>query len=380
MKLTDLAVKNLAVETGQRTFFDDTLKGFGVRVSPRSKTFVLVIHRGNRNKWETLGKYPVVSLGKARDEARNLLSAVQLGIRPEPPAMTFEEAYALFLASYKEKNREKTVYEMERLVRRHLLPKLRRQPLSEISTHDLASIVDKLLATPGECKALFTAARTIFRWIAKRRLIPNSPLSGLDMPTRIASRDRVLSDRELGLVLSQAIADRSTFGRIVELLIRTGQRVKQISNLRAEWIDNDARIITWPKEVMKANREHTIPYPDHVAAIFENAPKHDYVFRARGLETPFNGFSKSKSTFDQRLDSVEPYTLHDIRRSVASGWQRIGVPIEVTEALLAHHSGTFRGIVSVYQRHNYLPELRAAVQKWEEYLQALRSKTEEAGG
>src|SRR5437773_2373667 len=108
MKLTDLAVKNLAVESGQRSFFDDTLRGFGVRVSPKSKTFVLVIHRGNRNRWETLGRYPVVSLAKAREEARNRLSAVQLGIRPETPVMTFEEAYTLFLASYKAKNRDKT--------------------------------------------------------------------------------------------------------------------------------------------------------------------------------------------------------------------------------------------------------------------------------
>ena len=380
MRLTDLAVKNLAVETGQRTFFDDTIKGFGVRVSPRSKTFVLVIHRGNRNKWETLGKYPVVSLAKAREEARNRLSAVQLGIRPEMPVMTFEAAYALFLAPYKVKNRDKTVYEMERLVKRHLMPKFARVPLSDISTHDLASTIDKLLSTPAECNALFTAARTIFRWIAKRRLVPISPISGLDMPIRPISRDRVLSDGELGAVLRQAIAEASTFGCIVEILIRTGQRVKQISNLRAEWIDGHARTITWPKEAMKANRDHTIPYAGTVAKILTRQPKTGFVFPARGRETPFNGFSKSKDAFDEKLAGVEPYTLHDLRRSVASGWQRIGVPIEVTEAMLAHRSGTFRGIVSVYQRHNYLPEIRAAVHKWEEYLQALLLNAENSDG
>lgn len=371
MKLTDLAVKNVAVETGQRTFFDDTLKGFGVRVTPRSKTFVLVIHRANRNKWETLGKYPIVSLAKAREEARNRLSAVQLGIRAETPAMTFEEAYTLFLASYKAKNREKTVYEMERLVKRHLLPKLRRRPLSEISTNDLASIIDRLLPTPGECNALFTAARTIFRWAANRRLVLISPMSGLDMPTRPASRDRVLSDRELGLVLHQAIVDASTFGRIVELLIRTGQRVKQISNLQAQWIDHKAQTITWPKDVMKANREHTIPYPNTVAEIFGNVPKHGYVFQARGRETPFNGFSKSKGAFDDNLDGVGSYTLHDLRRTFASGLQALGVPIAHTEALLGHRSGSFAGIVSVYQRHSYIPEMRDALEKWESHLAAL---------
>ena len=148
-------------------------------------------------------------------------------------------------------------------------------------------------------------------------------------------------------------------------------RVRQISRVQTEWIDNEARTITWPKEVMKANREHTIPYSDTVAAIFETLPKHGFLFPARGRDTPFNGFSNSKRAFDKRLDGMEPYTLHDLRRSVASGWQRMGVRIEVTETLLAHRSGSFRGIVSVYQRHNYQPELRDALEEWERHLAAL---------
>ena len=380
MRLPDFAVRNLAVGSGPSKVFVATLKGFGVRVSPKSKTFVLVIHRGNRNKWETLGKYPVVSLAQAREEARNRLSAVQLGIKPEPPAMTFEETYSLFLTSYKAKNRVKTIYEMERLVKRHLMPRFKATPVGDISTNELASIIDRLLSTPAECKALFTAARTIFRWIAKRRLVAISPMSGLDTPTRLVSRDRVLADDELGTVLRQAIAEASTFGRIVEMLIRTGQRVKQISHLRVEWIDYQARTITWPREVMKGNREHTIPYSDAVATMLDSLPKHGFLFPARGRDTPFNGFSKTKEAFDGKLDGIEPYTLHDLRRSLASGWQRIGVPVEVTEAMLAHRSGTFQGIVSVYQRHNYLPELRAAVQKWNDYLQALLPTTEGTNG
>src|SRR5205823_4302556 len=101
MRLTDLTIRSLAVERGQKMFFDDSLTGFGIRVSPHSKTFVLVIHRGYRNKWETLGKYPIVSLADAREEARNRLSRIQLRNGPDMPVMKFKDAYALFLASYK---------------------------------------------------------------------------------------------------------------------------------------------------------------------------------------------------------------------------------------------------------------------------------------
>jgi hypothetical protein len=229
MRLTELAVKSLSVDGGQRTFFDDTLKGFGVRVTPKSKTFVLVIHRRNRNTWETLGKYPVVTLGKAREEARNRLSAVQLGIRSEAPVMTFEEAFSLFLTTYEIKNRPKSVYEMKRLINRHLMPKLKHHDLSEITTEQVAVIVEKALPTPAECKSLFTAARTLFRWAERRRLISRSPLSGLETPVRPTSRDRLLSAAELAEVYSKALAATSSFGRIVTLLILTGQRVPHYS-------------------------------------------------------------------------------------------------------------------------------------------------------
>src|SRR5580704_17027884 len=89
MKLTDLTVKALAVGSGQRTFFDDTFPGFGVRVSPRSKTFVVLVRRNNVTRWETLGKYPEpLSLSEARKRARARLNSVVAISAP----ITFEDA------------------------------------------------------------------------------------------------------------------------------------------------------------------------------------------------------------------------------------------------------------------------------------------------
>lgn len=373
MKLTDLAVKNLAVDAGQRTFFDDTLKGFGVRVSPKSKTFVLVIHRHNRNRWETLGKYPVVSLSKAREEARNRLSEVQLGQRSVIPPMTFYEAFAAFLTTYEAKNRPKSVYEMKRLVNRHLMPKFRHHDLSEIKTQDVVTIIDKLIPTHAECKALFTAARTLFRWMEKRRHIERSPISGLDVPVRSESRTNLLDDDELGKVLALAVADQSSYGRIVELLIRTGQRVKQIAHLRAEWINTTDKTITWPRELMKSNREHTIPYTDIVAAIFTELPKEGLLFPARGRETPFNGFSKSKLLFDKKLHKVSHYTLHDFRRNFSSSCAALQVDPMTVERILAH---IIPGVMGIYNRYSFLPTMRDAMQKYERWLETLLPNTE----
>jgi len=197
LSLTDLSVKNLAPPaTGQRTYLDQTIAGFGVRVSQGgTKTFMLMY--GPARRLLTLGRYPIISLAQARQKARAILAEKTLGIHQEVPRTNFEEAYAVFLKTYRAKNRDKTVYEMERIVKRHLMPKFRRQQITEITTHELTSIIDDLADTPSECLATFKAARTLFRWLARRRLIGRSPLENVPPPAKTSSRVRVLSDEEI---------------------------------------------------------------------------------------------------------------------------------------------------------------------------------------
>jgi len=72
---------------------------------------------------------------------------------------------------------------------------------------------------------------------------------------------------------------------------------------------------------------------------------------------------------------VTDWTLHDLRRTMASGLQRLGVRLEVTEAVLNHKSGSTGGIVGVYQRHDYAAEKRDALARWADYVDALVSGT-----
>ena len=64
-------------------------------------------------------------------------------------------------------------------------------------------------------------------------------------------------------------------------------------------------------------------------------------------------------------------TVHDIRRSVATGLQRLGIRLEVTEAVLNHVSGTRAGVVGIYQRHDWSAEKRAALDAWARHVLAL---------
>jgi integrase len=82
-------------------------------------------------------------------------------------------------------------------------------------------------------------------------------------------------------------------------------------------------------------------------------------------------YNRLKRKLGARLHFTKPWTFHDLRRSVASGLQRIGTHVEVIEAILNHRSNTFRGIVGVYQRHDYMAEKAVALAKWAEHLERL---------
>ena len=99
--------------------------------------------------------------------------------------------------------------------------------------------------------------------------------------------------------------------------------------------------------------------------------------------TPFSGWSKAKRALDNAIVNARakdataagtipapltPWSVHDLRRTVATGLQRLGVRLEVTEAILNHISGSRGGIAGVYQRHDWADEKRAALGAWAAFV------------
>jgi integrase len=183
----------------------------------------------------------------------------------------------------------------------------------------------------------------------------------------------VLDDKELRKVWLAADGLGHPYTGIVKLLILTGQRRSEISGLRWSEIDTDERVLHLPAARTKNGLAHDVPLSAPAQAIIADLPRivdADPVFTVK--RQPVTGFSKAK----ERLDSasgVTDWTLHDIRRTVASGLQRLGVRLEVTEAVLNHRSGSTAGIVGVYQRHDYADEKRTALEAWANHIDGLVS-------
>jgi integrase len=97
------------------------------------------------------------------------------------------------------------------------------------------------------------------------------------------------------------------------------------------------------------------------------------VSSGRGGQAPFANVGHAKARLDRLIAEAEgepmpAWRLHDIRRTAATGLQRLGTRLEVIEAVLGHVSGSRSGIVGVYQRHRFEEEARAAVTAWGEHV------------
>ena len=140
----------------------------------------------------------------------------------------------------------------------------------------------------------------------------------------------------------------------------------------------DMASATWtiPAKRAKNNLAHVVPLSMPVMAELEalgaGSRKAGLVFTTTG-KTPISGVSKMKANLDKLMGEPVPWRLHDIRRTMATGLQRLGVRFEVTEAVLNHVSGAKSGIAGVYQRHDWAEEKRAALDAWGRHVEALTS-------
>jgi integrase len=122
-----------------------------------------------------------------------------------------------------------------------------------------------------------------------------------------------------------------------------------------------------PPTLTKNGREHVLPLGALASQLLKTS-SNGLVFPGR-IEAPFNGWSKAKSQLDE-LSAVSDWTLHDIRRTVATRMAEMGVAPHVIERILNHASGQISGVALVYNRARYIEEMRAALELWERRLAA----------
>ena len=416
----------------QTLTWDTDVKGFGLLVLPSgTKSYVFQYRiggRGSRLRRYTIGRHgsPWTPDG-ARKRAKELAEKVRTGVDPIDADRAALDAKVagekerqrlreMAFAEYAERwianglrpgTRERTRESYETALAKHVTPIFDGKPMPEIGRRDAVKVLDAIPTNqPAVRRLTFAVMRMLFNWARSRSDIDASPLEGIDPPTPAPSRDRVLTDDELALALRAAAEMKRPFGPFFQILFATGQRRNEVSGLDWAELDREAARWTLPGYRSKNGQPSIIPLNDSAVAVFDAIagcggdgkrqwPRKGLIFTTTG-KMPISGFSRAKSRLDAKMleiagkdaddagDDPEtvtlaPWRLHDARRTMATGLQRLGVRFEVTEAVLNHTSGASRsGVAAVYQRHDWADEKRAALESWSDHCQRLITGSEES--
>jgi integrase len=367
-------------------YWDDKLAGFGLRVSPKGRKVYIYRYRKaapgraaqTRPITYTIGAHGGLTPDEARKIASGLSARVAEGGNPQAEKnrgaeLEFSRQADLWLEHYEQTRRASSLFQAKLVVRNHLKPGLKNKPLAEITRSDIQAIID---AIPQRQKAMrravFAYASVMFSWSVSRGDAPRNPLKDMLKPEAPKARDRTLTDEELVSIWRASY--QSTFGAFYRLLILTGQRKSEVATLQWAHLNRSQAVWTIPGAQTKNGVAHIVPLSPAVVAELDALsgdvwPMSGYVISTTGGKKPISGFSKAKKSLD--ASQVDEWRVHDLRRTLATGLQRLGVRFEVTEAVLNHISGSRAGVAGIYQRHDWKAEKRAALVAWGAYVQAL---------
>jgi integrase len=404
MKFTQRRIQDLECPAGKKDVlvFDDEQRGLGVRVSKGAKrgsmvgkSFIAQYRLAGRKPRLPVGACSAISLAAAREAVQSILGDVAKGRDPAAErkeaarkAKEKAEQEALTLGVLIDKWEERHLVgrrpgyaaEATRALRfsfaRHL-----KLPAAALNAKVVKGILNGIADDGKKATARLTGAygRACYGWAIGKDMLLENPFGGIKLEA-VASRDRVLTDEEL-VGIWEATKGPGAYNSIVRMLILTGQRREEVAGMTWDELAPDLSTWTIPGSRTKNGTAHIVPLSPLAQSIIKAAvrlskddadeeadDKPEFVFRGRA--GAFNGFSKAKVALDEE-SGVTGWRLHDLRRTMATGLQRLGVRLEVIEAVLNHLSGSRAGIVGVYQKHSWIDEKRAALNAWGERLAAI---------
>jgi integrase len=372
MKFTAESIKGLRLKPAEDdvTKSDDTIPGWLFRMRRTRKgvncywqfdypvgAAVSIGGRKRRRRRKLIfGRYPAMKVPQAREKAEKLHAETMLGTDPQQmkvenrarSADTYEACVRLYLAWLRAEKKlaPRTLAEIERHLVRNL-EALNPIRIDQIDRRRLTIEISVIARVSGQVQANRTATsvRTFFRWCLGEGLVALNPAIDLNRYGEEA-RTRTLPPAEFALVA--AVLPPSDYRDILWLLYLSGQRAAEIGSLRWSEVDLENALITLPPPRVKNRRKHSFPLSTPALAILQRrwdarSDDRDLVFGRGQGDKGFSGWSHAKARLDAKLD-LEPWCVHDLRRSFSTGLGDIGIPPHIIEMSINHQSGAKAGV------------------------------------
>ena len=360
--------------------FDTRCPGLTLRVSyGGSSTWAFAYRCGGKQRRLKLGTYPALGLAEAREAWRAARAKLDKGEDPAAATMAARNAdgFEAVVEDWLKRDQADnlTVAEVERIMRKHVLPEWGHLRIAAITRRQVAELIDDIAdrGTPTSALRCYARLNRLFRWAVGRGIIETSPMLYLPKPAEEVKRKRVLTDDELRRVWVAAQQIGWPIGSAIQLLILTCARRDQIGALR--WQEVTAAHIRLGDRT-KNDEDQDIPLSAAARDLIADIPRmagSPFVFTTTGT-TPISGWSRAKRNIDKAINAhteLDGWRIHDLRRTGATWMQANGIELQVVEAVLGHTAGSRAGVVGIYQRHTYAQEKRAAIELWGEHVASL---------
>lgn len=410
--LADRATRELS--PGQRWEQSDR-DGIMIRVSAIGKVaFIFRYKAGTAYRRKTVGTFnpdkvsvdnPGLTLAEALAEVAKLrglrkqkVDIVEAEARDK--AKTVRQIGEAFLNNERRPDGPKRVDVIEAVVTKEIYPVLGDRPIDTVTLGDISSLILDIRDRGSND----TARRTLFqirkmwRFAELKFNLPVNPAGNLrpgDYHLKTSgTRERVLNDAELKELWS-LLEDDDAHGMSlavragIKLLLLTGVRSSEVRNMRWEDVDLDRKVWTIPPELHKsgqsgkAAKAHQVPLVPTAMAVLESLPRISALVVTGETGAPLSEkvFTRAMHRLQKRQDGTRGLLLermdkelkgwvnfgaHDLRRTLATRLSgELAVDPAVRERILAHSLGKLE---AAYNRHDYLPNQRAALEKWEAKL------------
>ena len=395
--LTDKHLRGLAPAPVSTRYeiADARLPGLRVRVSDRTRengragsiSFVLYdrFPPSTKPTRRTLGSYPAISLADAREMARDWKSEIERGVDPkarmaaeevsraeaksQPKLHTFNAVADQFLAMHVEELQLRSAKEIRRAIDKKVRPEWGDKEIDKIRRRDVTRLLDGVAEDSGPVAAdkLLAFLSKIFNWHETREDNFSSPIvRGMN---RTRPKDRVrkrnLNDEEIRALWTVA-GTADTFGAFIKIVLLTAQRRAKVASMK--WADVDENG-NWkiPCEPREKGIPGDIMLPAFALDVIRNQPvisENPYVFAGRGC-AHISGFSKYKKAFDKSMvehlgHEIQPWTIHDLRRTAKTLMSSTGVRPDISERVLGH---VIPGVEGIYDQFTYRPHRANALRR-----------------
>jgi integrase len=350
-QLSDDVIAALSPKRKRRLVYDSEVRSLAVSISPKGKKTFVVVKRLNGAKHASrrkLGLVGRISVPHARE------LALKADMRPTGKFGDVCDDYFKHIAKHRRS------WDVERTMRRVLIPEWGNKQLAAITRQDVIDVVKAINAkgTPYAAHHVLAYIKAFFNYAMANNLLEHSPAASIKPKVLIGAkepRQRVLTDDEIRAVW-QACERAGKFGKLTQLIIATGTRRGEAAFATLDELRGDQWII--PAARFKSNHAHLVPLSDLARKLIAHVP------------FAITGFSKSKKRLDKfvlaELRKRNPnatmpnWTLHDLRRTVRTRLTPI-TEYEVAEAVIGHARS---GLNKTYNLYQYVEEKRHALDAW----------------